>query len=124
MVLKVTCLENELNNVKPNIGNKTSVTDSNKYSKSTNEEALAGTNDSENTTEKSESIHATEFKCDKCEYVFKKKSTLNKHIKTKHAEHECKSCKLKIKTAFEALKHTAQDHSSNRHKDKRESEST
>ena len=49
---------------------------------------------------------------------------MNKHIKTKPAEHECKSCKLKFKTALEALKHTAQDHSSNIQEDKRESEST
>ena len=52
------------------------------------------------------------------------KKTKDKHIKTKHAEHECNSCKLKSKTALEALKHTAQDHSSNIQEDKRESEST
>ena len=52
------------------------------------------------------------------------KSTLNNHIKTNHAEHECKSCNLKFKTALEALKHTANDHSSNIQEDKRESEST
>ena len=48
---------------------------------------------------------------------------MNKHIKTKHAEHECKSCNLKFKTALEALKHIANDHSSNIQEDKRESES-
>ena len=52
------------------------------------------------------------------------KSTLNKHIKTKHAEHECKSCNFKFKTALEALKHMANDHISNIQEDKRESEST
>ena len=49
---------------------------------------------------------------------------MNKLIQNRHAEHECKSCQLKFKTAIEALKHTAQDHSSNIQEDKGESKST
>ena len=129
LAIEVTCLESELNKVKLNLDTKTSITDSKdkecyKDGKSSYEKPLAGTNNSEIIKEKPEEMLATEFKCDECKYVVKKKSTLNKHIKTKHAEHECKSCNLKFKTALEALKHTANDHSSNIQEDKRESEST
>ena len=129
LALKVTCLESELKKVKLHLDTKTFITDSkdkefNEDVKSNSEKPLAGTNNSEIIKENPEEMHAREFKCDECEYVVKKKSTLNKHIKTKHAEHECKSCNLKFKTALEALKHTAKDHSSNIQEDKRESEST
>ena len=80
LVLKVTCLESELNTIKLDISNKSSVTDSNKdnesseNSKSISEEPLSSTNDSENTIEKLQEIHASELKCDKCEYVVNKKA--------------------------------------------------
>ena len=51
LVLKVTCLESELNNIKLDISNKSSVTDSNKDNESSeniesiSEEPLSGTND-------------------------------------------------------------------------------
>ena len=129
LALKVTCLESELNNVKLNLDTKTFITDSKDKEcfedrKSNCEKPLAVTNNSEIIKEKPEEKLVPEFKCDECEYVVKKKSTLYKHIKTKHAEHECKSCNLKFKTALEALKHSAKDHSSNIQEDKRESEST
>ena len=122
LALKVTCLESEFQKVKLNLD--TQDKEFNEDVKSNSEKPLAGTNNSEIIKENPEEMHAREFKCDECEYVVKKKSTLNKHIKTKHAEHECKSCNLKFKTALEALKHTSKDHSSNIQEDKRESEST
>ena len=71
------------------------------------------TKDSETLKDKPDEIHQREFKCDECEYICKKVITMKKHINTKHAEYQCKSGKLKFKTAIEAFKHTAQDHSSN-----------
>ena len=96
LALKVTCLESELKKVKLNLDTKTFITDSkdkefNEDVKSNSEKPLASTNNPDIIKENPEEMHAREFKCDECEYVVKKKSILNKHIKTKHEEHECKS---------------------------------
>ena len=103
------------------MSNKTNVEDSNKdketYQASegnTNtEKPLEVTIESEINKEKTDKIDSKEFKCSKCEYMWKTRIKFKKHVYTKHAEHECKLWKLKLKTAIESLKYTAQDHSSN-----------
>ena len=59
------------------------------------------------------SYRKNNFKCHECEFVRKKKGTLNKHTNTKHgvktvpktSSFECSICEDKFKTKSEFLKH-------------------
>ena len=48
--------------------------------------------------------------CNKCDYVTKKKATLEKHVKMKHEDHMCKECNMKVPSFMGLLKHIAEEH--------------
>ena len=48
--------------------------------------------------------------CTKCEYKTMQETTLEKHMITKHSEHECKDCKKKLPNFMALLKHVAEHH--------------
>ena len=49
-------------------------------------------------------------KCDQCKYTCKKETSLKKHILTKHKEHQCKECQLKLPRFMNLLSHIAKQH--------------
>ena len=49
--------------------------------------------------------------CDTCDYQYKKKNTLNKHIYTKHEPQVCKVCDHKSQRMVDMLKNVADKHS-------------
>ena len=48
--------------------------------------------------------------CGQCNYKCKKEKTLQKHIVTKHEEHQCKECKEKLPSFMDLLKHVSKHH--------------
>ena len=64
--------------------------------------------------EKKDKLKKSEMKvqlpCTKCEYKATKETTLEKHMITKHSEHECKDCKKKLPNFMALLKHVAEHH--------------
>jgi hypothetical protein len=48
--------------------------------------------------------------CKQCTYKCKKQISLNKHMITKHTEHQCKDCQEKLPTFIELLKHVSKHH--------------
>ena len=65
----------------------------------------------EKTEKPKESVKKVIFSCDNCKYESTKRAILNKHVITKHAEHNCKDCKEKLPTFIALLKHVAEFHS-------------
>ena len=65
----------------------------------------------EKTEKPKESVKKVIFSCNNCEYETMKKAILDKHVITKHAEHNCKDCKEKLPTFMALLKHVAEHHS-------------
>ena len=51
-----------------------------------------------------------DFKCEKCDYVCQKLTTLKKHVNTKHTEQNCKVCHTEFKTSMELINHVAKEH--------------
>ena len=41
-----------------------------------------------------------DFKCELCDYICKKMSSLKKHINAKHTEQKCEICKMEFKSAM------------------------
>ena len=41
-----------------------------------------------------------DFKCELCDYICKKMSSLKKHINAKHTEQKCKICKMEFKSSM------------------------
>jgi hypothetical protein len=56
-----------------------------------------------------------DFKCEKCDYVCKKQTTMNKHVNTKHIDQKCKICEKEFSTSLELIQHVAKEH----HKEQR-----
>ena len=50
------------------------------------------------------------FNCKQCRYKCKQEITLNKHMITKHSEHQCKEWDDKFLTFMELLKHASNQH--------------
>ena len=48
--------------------------------------------------------------CNKCNYKCKKGTILRKHMITKHEEHPCKECDMKLKTFMDLFQHVAKHH--------------
>ena len=47
-------------------------------------------------------------KCEMCEYTFEIKTTLKKHMNTKHEIHNCGKCSAQFKTLMKLLNHMAE----------------
>ena len=52
----------------------------------------------------------SDFKCEKCDYVCKKLSTIKNHVTTKHTNKKCKVCYNKFKSSMEIIYHVAKEH--------------
>ena len=48
--------------------------------------------------------------CSKCKYKCKKKTSLEKHMITKHEAHQCKECQEKLPSFMKLLAHIAEYH--------------
>ena len=48
--------------------------------------------------------------CAECKYKCKKENSLEKHMLTKHTDHQCRQCQEKLPTFMHFLKHVAKDH--------------
>ena len=51
-----------------------------------------------------------DFMCEKCDYVCKKQTTMNKHVNTKHTDQICKICEEEFRTSMELIQHVAKEH--------------
>ena len=51
-----------------------------------------------------------DFKCEKCDYVCKKQTTMNKHVNTKHTDQKCKICEKEFRTSIELIQNVAKEH--------------